>query len=289
MSASSTPLPPKVFDRELIARHFARRQGADDFVTRLALDDLATRLITVTRSFEAALIMAPDARDLPVMARSANGSFRFDRAATVEASQGASLIEPEALVLPRDDYDLIVSIFDLTVINDVVGFLARVRRHLRPDGLFMAVAIGGASLTELREAWLTAEAEVSGGAFARVAPFIPLADAGGLLQRAGFTLPVTDVETHTVRYGHPLKLMAELKALGAQNPLAERPGRPVTRRLLQTATEAYGALAMDADARVRATLELIWMSGWAPHESQQKPARRGSATVSLKDVLEKRS
>jgi hypothetical protein len=278
-----------VFDRELIAQHFERRREADDFVTKLALEDLATRLITVTRSFEAALILAPDARELPVMGRSANGVIRFERAATVLASEGAPLVDPEALVLPRNDYDLIVSIFDLTVVNDVVGFLARVRQHLRPDGLFMAVAIGGASLTELREAWLTAEAEISGGVFARVAPFIPLADAGGLLQRAGFTLPVTDVDTHTVRYAHPLKLMAELKALGAQNPLAERPGRPVTRRLLQAATEAYGALALDADTRVRATLELIWMSGWAPHESQQQPARRGSATVSLKDVLEKRS
>lgn len=283
-----SPLPPKVFDRELIARHFARRQGADDFVTQLALEDLASRLITVTRSFEAALIMAPDARDLPVMGRSANGAFSFERASTVVESEGATLIDPETLVLPRTDYDLIVSIFDLTVVNDVVGFLARLRRHLRPDGLFMAVAIGGASLNELREAWLTAEAEVTGGAFARVAPFIPLSDAGGLLQRAGFSLPVTDVETHTVRYGHPLKLMAELKALGAQNPLAERPARPVTRQLLAAATEAYGALAMDADARVRATLELIWMSGWAPHDSQQQPARRGSATVSLKDVLEKK-
>lgn len=284
----SSPLPPRVFDRELIARHFARRNGADDFVTKLALDDLATRLITVTRSFEAALIMAPDARELPVMGRSASGIFSFERAATVVGSEAATLVDPETLALPRTDYDLIVSVLDMTIVNDVVGFLARLRRHLRPDGLFMAVAVGGASLNELREAWLTAEVEVTGGAFARVAPFIPLSDAGGLLQRAGFTLPVTDVETHTVRYGHPLKLMAELKALGAQNPLAERPSRPVTRRLLQTATEAYGAIAMDADARVRATLELIWMSGWAPHESQQKPARRGSATVSLKDVLEKK-
>ncbi|MBL0967041.1 MAG: class I SAM-dependent methyltransferase, partial [Blastomonas sp.] len=115
----------------------------DDFVTRLALDDLATRLITVTRDFESALIMAPDARELPVMGRSANGAFNFDRAATVVASEGAALVDPETLALPRTDYDLIVSIFDLTVVNDVVGFLARLRRHLRPDGLFMAVALGG--------------------------------------------------------------------------------------------------------------------------------------------------
>lgn len=282
-----SPLPPRVFDRALIASHLRRRKGADDFVTRLALEELGDRLLAVTRDFEAALIMAPDASGLPVMGRSANGVFRYERVATVVPSEGVPLVEPEALELPRSDYDLIVSVFDLTVVNDVVGFLARLRHHLRSDGLLMAVAIGGASLNELREAWLTAEAEVNGGAFARVAPFIPLQDAGGLLQRAGFALPVTDVETHTVRYGHPLRLMAELKALGAQNPLAERPGRPVTRRLLQAAVEAYGALALDPDDRVRATLELIWMSGWAPHESQQKPLRRGSATVSLRDVLGK--
>lgn len=283
-----SPLPPKVFDRQRIARHLARRHQADDFVTRLALDDLAERLSTVTRDFDAALILAPDARDLPATGHSANGTFRYERAATVVASDGFPLVDPEALVLPRSDYDLIVSVLDLTVVNDVVGFLAMLRRHLRPDGLFMAVAIGGASLNELREAWLTAEVEVTGGAFARVAPFIPLNDAGALLQRAGFSLPVTDVETHTVRYGHPLRLMAELKSLGGQNPLAERPGRPVTRRLLATVNEVYGALAMDADGRVRATLEMVWMSGWAPHESQQKPLRRGSATVSMKDLLEKK-
>jgi SAM-dependent methyltransferase len=280
---------PRVFDRDLIARHFARRDGAGDFVTPLALDDLAMRLITVTRDFEAALIMAPDASNLPTMGRSANGGFRFERAATVVGPDGVPVVDPEALILPRTDYDLIVSLFDLTVVNDVVGFLSLLRRHLRPDGLLMAVTLGGASLTELREAWLVADSEVSGGAFARVAPFIQLSDAGSLLQRAGYALPVTDTGIHTVRYAHPLKLMTELKGLGAQNPLAERPGRPVTRRLLATAVEAYGALAMDADTRVRATLELIWMSGWAPHENQQKPLRRGSATVSLKDVLEKKA
>ncbi|MBK8083951.1 MAG: SAM-dependent methyltransferase [Devosia sp.] len=282
------PLPPKVFDRARIARHLARRSDPDDFVTRLALDDLASRLITVTRPFERALILAPDAAPLPVMGRSASGSFAFERAATVIASPGAPLVDPEALELPRADYDLIVSLCDLQVVNDVPGFLARIRAHLRPDGLFIAAAIGGDSLTELRQAFLAADAELSGGAFARVAPFIPLADAGGLLQRAGFSLPVTDIETHTVRYADPLRLMRELKALGAQNPLAERPGRPATRRLLLAAAEHYARLAGDPDGRVRATLQLIWISGWSPHQSQQQPARRGSATVSLIDVLGKK-
>ena len=280
------PLPPKVFDRELIARHLQRRAAdADDFVTRLALDDLAARLITVTRTFGRALIVGPDARLLPIAGRSGNGVFNFDRAATVVPAMGAALVDPEALSLPLRFYDLIVSVLDLQIVNDVPGFLARVRAHLAPDGLFIGAALGGDSLTELREAFLVADAELSGGAFARVAPFIPLSDAGGLLQRAGFTLPVADVETHVVRYASPLALMQELKALGASNPLADRPGRLATPRLLATAAAAYARLAGDPDGRVRATLELIWMSGWAAHDSQQKPAARGSATVGLKDVL----
>jgi hypothetical protein len=193
--------------------------------------------------------------------------------------------DPEALALPRGGYDLIVSLLDLQIVDDVPGFLARVRAHLRPDGLFMAATLGGDTLAELRRAFVAADAEVSGGAFARVAPFIPLADAGGLLQRAGFALPVSDVEAHVVRYGSPVALMAEMKALGAANPLAERPGRMATAGLIARASAAYAAEASDADGRVRATLEIVWMSGWAPDPSQQQPARRGSATVSLRDVL----
>jgi hypothetical protein len=282
-------LPPKVFDRALIARHLARRpRGQVDFVTALALDDLAERLIAVTRTFSRALIMAPDAAPLPLMARTRSGSLTFERAATVLPSPKAALLDPEALSLPRNDYDLIVSIFDLQVVNDVPGFLARIRAHLVPDGLFLAAAIGGATLTELRQAFLAADAEISGGAFGRVAPFIPLSDVGGLLQRVGFALPVTDVETHTVRYANPFALMAELKALGASNPLADRPDRLATRRLVATAAKNYAELAGDPDGRVRATLEIIWLSGWSPHESQQKPLAPGSAEVSLSKVLGKK-
>src|SRR4029079_10674717 len=134
----------------------------------------------------------PDARQMPLRGNTRDGSFAFERLSTVLDAT----IDPERLTLPRTDYDLIVSIFVLQVVNDVVGFLARVRAHLAPDGLFVAAAIGGDSLFELRHAFLAADAERSGGAFARVAPFIPLADAGGLLQRAGLALPVTDIETH---------------------------------------------------------------------------------------------
>jgi hypothetical protein len=279
-------LPPKVFDRALIARHLARRPaGHDDFVMRLVLDDLTERLAPVTRTFTRALILAPDATGLPERGASADGEFAFERAASVLETPGVPLVDPEALDLPQRDYDLIVSLFDLDVVNDVPGFLARVRAHLKADGLFLAAAIGGDSLTELREAFLTADAETGGGAFLRVAPFIPLSDAAGLLQRAGLALPVSDVETHIVRYASPLALMRELKALGASNPLADRPHRMATPRLLSAAALAYEELAADADGRVRATLEIIWMSGWAPHESQQKPLKPGSAEISLTKVL----
>jgi SAM-dependent methyltransferase len=277
---------PRVFDRELIAGHLRRRpEGHDDFVTRLVLADLAERLGTVTRDFERAIILSPDASLLPRSGRSANGPFRFARAATVLPAAGVPLIDPEVLDLPERNYDLIVSIFDLDVVDDVPGFLARARAHLRGDGLFLAAAIGGDSLTELREAFLSADAEIGGGAFLRVAPFIPLSEAAGLLQRAGLALPVSDVETHTVRYQSPLSLMRELKALGASNPLADRPHKLATLKLIQAATAAYETLASDPDGRIRATLEIIWMSGWAPHESQQKPLKPGSAEISLTKVL----
>lgn len=274
-------MPPTVFDRALIARHLERRTADhDDFVTRLVLDDLDARLATLTRTFERALIMAPDAGGLPATGRTPQGTFAFERAATLRGD-----LDPEALILPRNDYDLIVSILDLQVVNDVPGFLSRIRAHLVPDGLFLAAAIGGESLTELRQAFLAAETELSGGAHARVAPFIPLNEIGGLLQRAGFALPVSDVETHVVRYADALALMRELKALGASNPLAERPGRLATAGLLAAAAAHYAAIASDPDGRVRATLEIVWMSGWAPHESQQQPLKPGSAKVSLATVL----
>lgn len=279
---------PRIFDRPLVAAHLARRRGPDDFILPLVLADLDERLIAVTRRFEAALILAPSVEGLPATGRTAEAPFTYTHLPTLLAEPGAPLADPEALALPRADYDLIVSLFDLGITNDVVGFLARLRAHLRPDGLLIAVTPGGYTLSELREAFIAAEAQARGGASPRVAPMIPLQDAAGLLQRAGFALPVTDVETHTVRYADPFRLMAELKALGAQNPLAERPARLVTKGLLAAAAEAYATRFADPDGRIRATLELIWMSGWAPHESQQKPARRGSATVSLKDVLEKK-
>lgn len=280
--------PPKIFDRALIARRLARRSAPGDFVLALVLEDLAERLLTVSRRFERALIMAPMAGALPLAGTSGAGEFAFARAATAVASGEAPLLDPENLRLPRDDHDLVVSLLDLQCVSDVPGLLARVRAHLAPDGLFLAAALGGDTLIELRQAFLAADAEVCGGAFARVAPTIPLAEAGPLLQRTGFALPVADVETRIVRYASPLALFEELRLLGASNPLADRPQRLATPKLLAAASEAYRRIAADPDGRVRATLEIVWFSGWSPHESQQKPLAPGSARVSLADVLGKK-
>lgn len=274
---------PTIFDRALIARHLERRPAnRDDFVTRLVLDDLAARLETIKRRFHRALILSPDPSALPAQGVSGEGPFVWERRGTLV---GDDLLDPEKLELPRADYGLIVSVLDLQVVNDVPGFLARIRARLAPDGLFMAATLGGATLTELRHSFLAAEAERSDGAQARVAPFIPLADAGPLMQRAGFALPVTDIETHIVRYRSALALMREVKALGASNPLAERPGRMMSRETLAAAVAAYERDFADPDGRVRATLEIVWLSGWAPHESQQKPLKPGSAEISLTRVL----
>jgi hypothetical protein len=272
--------PPAIFDTKLIARHLARRQQGGDFVTDLVLADLEDRLGALIREFPRAAIIGPDIDRLPAFGQTANARFAFERHAAFAGPDDV----PE---LAGEDYNLIVSILHLQAVNDVPGYLARLRARLAPDGLLMIAALGGETLTELREAFLAADALVFGGASARVAPMIQVRDAGALLQRAGLALPVADVETHIVRYSSPFALMAELKALGAANPLVDRPRRLANPAVLAAAANAYAVRDGDPDGRIRATLEIIWLSGWVPHESQQQPLKPGSATTRLGDVLGK--
>lgn len=269
--------PPKIFDQALIAHHLARRTG-ENFIDNLLLDDLQERLLPLIRDFPRALIIGPDIARLPTGGRTAKANFAFTR---IAAFGHASELPP----LPDGEFNLIVSLLHLQAVNDVPGYLAQLRARLAPDGLLLAAALGGNSLMELREAFLAADAEISGGASARVAPFIQVRDAGALLQRAGLALPVADVETHIVRYANPFALMADLKAMGASNPLVERARRPATKALLSAAAQAYVQRDADSDGRIRATLEVIWLSGWLPDESQQKPLKPGSATVSMTKIL----
>lgn len=275
-----------LFDRTEIARRLARRRGeTPDFVTAMALDDLGERLMATRHRFARAAMIGPDPRGFPTQGMSGGGPIVFSRLSTLLPVEGVTLVPTDPLTLPETGYDLIVSIFDLQIAEDVPGFLARARAHLAPDGLLLAVAIGGESLKELRAAFISADSGVLGGAFARVAPMIAFDQAAGLLQRAGLALPVADIETHRVRYADPLALMREIKALGAANPLRERPRRPMSRALLGLALDHYADLAGDPDGRVGATLEFLWFSGWAPHESQPRPLRPGSATISLASAI----
>ena len=199
---------------------------------------------------------------------------------------GARLVvDEERLPFAPASLDLIVSSLALHWINDLVGALIQIRHALKPDGLFLGAILGGATLTELRQALTVAEVEIVGGAGPRVSPFADAHDAASLLQRAGFALPVVDVDTVTVRYGHSLSLMADLRAMGEANALFERPATPLTRRILARADEIYRERFSQPDGRIVATFEIITLTGWAPHESQQQPLRPGSAKMRLADAL----
>jgi SAM-dependent methyltransferase len=178
-----------------------------------------------------------------------------------------------------------VSGLALHFVNDLPGTLVQIRRALRPDGLFVAALLGGDTLTELRQAFAAAEAEVDQGISPRVIPFADLRELGSLLQRAGFALPVTDVDRVTARYASPLALMHDLRRMGAANPLIDRRRQPLRRPTLARMAEIYASRFADADRRIRATFEIVWLSGWAPHESQQQPLAPGSAQSRLADAL----
>ncbi len=249
--------PPQLFDRNLIAR---RRQHADptpDFVTELALVGLGERLEHVQRRFRKVALTGPGLASATPHLPSVDAVEIFPSLVPGASDDMPGLVDR--------DYDLIVSLLDLQVVNDVPGTLTRIRRHLVADGLFLSAALGGRSLVELRAAWIEADSALTGGAYGRIAPFMDVKDAGALLQRAGFALPVSDVDTHSVRYADPLKLMRELKTLGAANPMLEKPAKPVTRHHLAAAVSAY---PVDSDGRITATLELVWMSGWAPETNR---------------------
>jgi len=203
------------------------------------------------------------------------------------AGERASIVVADEERLPFRDatLDLVVSGLALQFINDLPGALVQIRRALKPDGLFLAALIGGDTLTELRQAFAAAEAEVEGGVSPRVAPLADVRTMGALLQRAGFALPVTDVDRVVVRYDSPLRLMHDLRRMGATNVLIERRRGGLRRQTLKRLVEVYAERFADPGGRLRASFDIIWVSGWAPHESQQQPLRPGSARTRLADAL----
>ena len=194
-------------------------------------------------------------------------------------------IDPEHLPFALGSFDLIVSPLALHWINDLPGVLIQLRLALKPDGLLLASLFGGETLHELRLSLIEAESELTGGAGPRVSPFADLQDIAGLLQRAGFALPAADRDVVTVRYGEPMKLLADLRAMGETSALRERNPRGLSRRILARAFEIYRERYSDEDNRVRATFEILTATGWSPHESQPKPLKPGSAKLRLAHAL----
>jgi SAM-dependent methyltransferase len=285
---------PTVTDKTLLRRRLTRavERAAPgvDFLLRRVVDDLAERLAGVERHFGLAIAHGGlDAR--LAAALSVTGKvghvLRLEPlpACFTPGEVSGAVADEEALPLRPGSIDLFASALALQWTNDLPGALVQIRQALRPDGLFLAAMAGGRTLAELREALFAAETEIRGGASPRVLPATDVRDAGALLQRAGFALPVADRDLITVRYDSALALMADLKAMGAANVLVERERTPTARRLFVRTAEIYAERFSDGDGRVRASFEIISLSGWAPHESQQQPARRGSGEISLRAVL----
>jgi SAM-dependent methyltransferase len=263
---------PQLFDgaAHALAQARARRIAGERFLDSAAAEGLADRLAPVTRRFAHGLCIgqAVPAQIAPYAEQWTLGGFDADERLAVKGR-----------------FDLAVSLFSLQAVNDLPGALAQIHDHLNPDGLFLAALLGGATLRELRESFAAAEIASRGGISPRVSPFADVRDAGALLQRAGFALPVADVERLAVRYGDFFGLVRDLRAHGLTNVMAERSRAFLRRDTLAALASHYAAHHSDADGKLRAQFETIYLTGWAPHESQPKPLAPGSAKTRLAEAL----
>ncbi len=291
----ASPSDPKIaiFDTLLGRRRLARAAaGAPaDFLLDRATSDIVERLETVKRRFLlVGDIDTPGPALATALARMLPEAQVVRVAPLARPSVNFAVVRGDAETLPlAGSLDLAVSALALQGVDDLPGALVQIRRALKPDGLFLGALVGGRTLHELRAALTEADVEINGGVSPRIAPFADVRDMGGLLQRAGFALPVADSDIVTVRYDHMFALMKDLRAMGATNALVARTRRFSRRAFFARAAAIYAGRYADPDGRIRATFEIVSLSGWAPHGSQQKPARRGSGTVSLAKVLGDRS
>ena len=279
---------PVIFDRRLLRarRRRAAALGPADFLLARVAEELKERLASVLRHFDVAVDLGtPGDHVRAALAASGKAGTVIAVDPLVSATTSTIAADEEALPFRNGALDLVVSALALHFVNDLPGTLVQIRRALKPDGLFLAALFGGETLTELRRAFAEAEVEIEGGISPRVVPFPDLRDLGALLQRAGFALPVADIERVTVRYATVFALMQDLRRMGATNALTERRRVPLRRATLLRMAEIYARRFADPDGRLRATFEIVWLSGWAPDPSQQKPLRPGSAKMRLADAL----
>jgi SAM-dependent methyltransferase len=282
----------QVFDRRLVAcrrTRFARDFAAAGFLVEEVVARLVDRLADIQRDFRRVLVLGAP---LGLVEATLQGRWGGDLLVACDGTQ-AMLTAPglrvvsdaEALPFAPDRFDLVLSPMILHWVNDLPGTLVQLRHCLAPDGLLLAGMPGGETLAELRQCLTQAELACEGGASPRVSPFADVRDAGSLLQRAGFALPVVDLDRITVTYPDPLRLLRELGRMGEGNALLQRRPGPLRRDTLAHALALYGAQFGDGDGRIQATFDILFMAGWKPHPNQQQPARRGSASVRLADAL----
>lgn len=282
----------KIFDANLVTkrRERAARDWQDhDFLKRETVARLLDRLADVKREFPLALDLgchagefAEAARGHPAIGRviSADGCF-----ALAARADHAVVCDPEWLPFAENRFDLVVSALSLHHVNDLPGVLIQLQRCLKPDGLLMITLPGASTLRQLRHAIIAASAADGLALSPRLSPLIEVRDAGGLLQRAGFALPVADTETITLEYDHPLRLLHELRGMGETNPLLAQHKGVMTRAQLAGILDHY---PLREDGTVEATVELVTLTGWKPHASQAQPLRRGSGKVSMAEALKPR-
>ncbi len=288
--------PTMTFDEDLLqmrrkralAARLADPAGSPDFLLEHVAQDLAMRLGTVNRHFKDAIDLYGTGGNIAAALsslKSVSNVNRIEMAHHVPGDCPVQIVSSDRLALEHNSKDLIVSAFALHWCNDIAAVLAIIKQALRPDGLFLAVLPGPATLTELRQCFAIAENQIWNGISPRVDPFITLNSAGQLLQQAGFALPVADTDKIIVRYDNAQDLMHDLRAMGATNILLQREKSRFSKTLFSKLAEIYAEKFADADGRIRATFEFISLSGWAPHASQQKPLEPGSATSRLIDGL----
>src|SRR5689334_5008061 len=277
---------PIIFDRLLQRRRRSRAAASPaNFLLEHVASELVDRLSVVLRRFDVGVDLGTPGDAVRMSLRRLGAVGTIVGADVIARSKPFVVADEEALPFRDSSLDLVVSGLALHFANDLPGVLAQIRRALKPDGLFLAALLGGDTLTELRQAFAEAETEIEGGVSPRVAPFADLRQLGALLQRAGFALPVIDVERVTVRYGSAFDLMHDLRRVGAANTLVARRRVPLRRMTLMQMADIYARRFADADGRIRTTFDIVWLSGWSPHPNQQQPLRPGSAKARLADAL----
>lgn len=281
-----------VFDRKLLRTRRNRAAGdigAFDFLLQDVAGKLMERLEVVKKEFPLVL----DLGGHGVMAEKLKGRAGTETVVSSDISMPMAAQAPLPVVADEEflpfktaSLDAVISNLALHWVNDLPGALIQIRNALKPDGMFLAALLGGESLRELRDALMTAELAVAGGASPRVSPFIDMRDMGSLLQRAGFALPVVDSDIITVDYPNALKLMHDLRGMGASNAVHSRLMKPTRSAVIMEAARLYQEKYANDEGRIPATFQIVYAIGWAPHASQQQPLRPGTAKVKLADALE---